>query len=59
MLEVGVKVKYDHDEWRVAGLNTISGNVYLEKGAQGDEKGAVRVRTVVAEYADRIEVLDE
>jgi hypothetical protein len=59
MLEVGVKVKYDHDEWHVAGLNTISGDVYLEKGARGEERGPVYARTVVAEHADRIEPLEE
>jgi hypothetical protein len=58
MLEVDMKVKYDGDKWRVAGLNTINGDVYLEKGARGEEKGSVCARTVVAAYADCIEVLD-
>jgi hypothetical protein len=59
MLEVGMKVRYDHDKWRVAGLNLLNGDVYLEKGAQGEEKGSVRARTVVATHAERIEPLEE
>ncbi len=58
MLEVGTKVKYSNKEWRVAGLNTVNGNVYLERGASGpDEKGGVNCCTVLEGKAGELRAI--
>jgi hypothetical protein len=60
MLEVGMKVKFDAESWRVAGLNTLNGDVYLERGASGlDRHGPAWHRTVLAKNVEAYVVRED
>jgi hypothetical protein len=55
MLKLGDEVWYDGDKWRVAGLHMDGSQAYLERGATGDEKGAVRARTAPTASVEKLE----
>ena len=56
---VGSRVKYDKQEWRVAGLNEKNGHVYLEYGAYGEKKGSVVFMTITERLAQYCKLLSE